>query len=127
MDQENMSNTQQTQKTPWAVIAVIIAIVLAASVWILIGEEEPEQQVATPAPVVETKPIIEEPVEEEIIEEPTIEPEVIEEPVEPEVVLPTLAESARKKSEGEWGLLSEMISDTMLLLTFLKGTLKLHG
>lgn len=97
MDQENMSNTQQTQKTPWAVIAVIIAIVLAASVWILIGEEEPEPEVKAPAPVVETKPIIEEPVEEEIIEESTIEPEVIEEPVvepvEPEVVLPTLAES----------------------------------
>ena len=97
MDQENMSNTQQTQKTPWAVIAIIIAIVLAASVWILMGEEEPEPEVITPAPVVETKPVIEEPVEEEIIEEPAIEPEVIEEPVvepvEPEVVLPTLAES----------------------------------
>jgi hypothetical protein len=86
--------TQTGKQTSWGIIAVIIAIVLAALVWLYVSSTEKEVIVEkAPPPIVkaEIKP------EPEIIEPEIVVPEVIElEPIvesEPVQVLPNLDES----------------------------------
>jgi hypothetical protein len=84
--------TQTGKQTSWGIIAVIIAIVLAAIVWLYVSSTEKEVIIeVAPPPIVKV----------EVEPEPVVEPEIIvpelePEPVviiEPEPVLPNLDES----------------------------------
>jgi len=88
--------TQTGKQTPWGIIAVIIAIVLAALVWLYVSSTQEAVVDVIPPPVVKTEvapePIPEPEVVEEEVVAPVIEPEPIIES-EPEPVLPSLDES----------------------------------
>ena len=97
MDQENMSNSQTTPNTPWAIIVVIVIAIVGVSAWVLTNDEEPVPVVETVPETIELEPVVEEPIIEEpaVVEEPIVE--VVEDPIvvpeEPKVVLPSLEES----------------------------------
>jgi len=89
--------TQTGKQTPWGIIAVIIAIVLAALVWFYVSSTQKEAVVEViPPPVVKAE-VAPEPIPEPEIVEPEVVAPVIEpEPIiesEPEPVLPSLDES----------------------------------
>jgi hypothetical protein len=87
--------TQTGKQTSWGIIAVIIAIVLAALVWLYVSSSQKEDIIEiVPPPIVKAE-ILPEP-EPEVIEPEIVVPEVEPEPVvavEPEPVLPSLDES----------------------------------
>lgn len=97
MDQENMSNSQTTPNTPWAIIVVIVIAIVGVSAWVLTNDEEPVPVVETVPETIEPEPVVEEPIIEEpaVVEEPIVE--VVKDPIvvpeEPKVVLPSLEES----------------------------------
>jgi len=87
--------TQTGKQTSWGIIAVIIAIVLAALVWLYVTSTEKEIIVeVAPPPIVkaEVKPEPEPEIIEPEIIVPAVEPEPIVEVI-PEPVLPNLDES----------------------------------
>ena len=87
--------TQQDKQTPWGIIAVIIAIVLAILVWLYVSSSQKEVIVEIAPPPIVKAEVVPEP-EPEIIEPEVVVPEVEPEPVveiEPEPVLPNLDES----------------------------------
>jgi hypothetical protein len=87
---------QKGKQTSWGIIAVIIAIVIAALVWLYMSSTT-EQEVVEVAPVAIVKAEIPpEPIVEPILTEEEVFPLVVTEPVvaiEPEPILPTLNES----------------------------------
>jgi len=88
--------TQTGKQTPWGVIAAIIAVVIAASIWLYnssTSDETPLEIIAPPIAVVEpelTPELVPEPELEEVA--PPSEPEPVIEEV-PAPVLPSLDES----------------------------------
>lgn len=94
-----MDTNQTTEKqTPWAIIVVIIAAILALVIWQSLDEEPEVAATPEPVEVIEPEPVAEpEPIEivkQEVIEPPAepIQPEPV--PIEePEKVLPELDQS----------------------------------
>jgi hypothetical protein len=87
--------TQTEKQTSWGIIAVIIAIVLVALVWLFVSSTQEEVIVEIAPPSIVKAEVVPEP-EPEFIEPEVVVPEVEPEPVvvsEPEPVLPNLDES----------------------------------
>jgi hypothetical protein len=87
--------TQTEKQTSWGLIAVIIAIVLVALVWLYVSSTQKEVIVEIAPPPIVKAEVVPEP-EPEVIEPEVIVPELEPEPVvvsEPEPVLPNLDES----------------------------------
>ena len=87
--------TQTEKQTSWGIIAVIIAIVLVALVWLFVSSTQEEVIVEIAPPPIVKAEVVPEP-EPEFIEPEVVEVEPEPEPVvvsEPEPVLPNLDES----------------------------------
>lgn len=118
-----MSNQNiEQQQTPWAVIAVIVAIIITLVIYFSFIANDKEERVIVPELEVATVPDLE-PVDSLVVEEvvepivptiediPSIEPETV--PTEPEVILPSLDNS------DQW------FTDKLPTLTWRKELIKL--
>jgi len=120
----SIQNTEQKQ-TPWAIIAVIIAAIIAFVIYyyVIDGDEDKTVPAAVttvvaiepePEPEIETSPVL---IEPDIMEEPVVEA-VVE--LEPEIALPTLDESdswfSTKLPELTWRkeLLKLVVTEDMI-------------